>query len=141
MIENTFGILAARWRIFRRPILAEPENAISYTKAAVVLHNYLRTHESSVYCPPGFVDGEDGSGNVVQGSWRDADEPSGFAAMSHTGSNRLYYDIHNDYFNSTIFHLCIQDQLLKYETYLKNISPVLREKYAGKPITFAVPNN
>ena len=94
IIENTFGILAARWRIFRRPILAQPQNAISYTKAAIVLHNYLRTHNSPVYCPPGFVDGEDGSGNVVQGSWRDSDQPSGIEAVSHTGGNRLAtYDV------------------------------------------------
>ena len=87
VIENTFGILAARWRIFRRPIIADPNNVISYTKAAIVLHNYLRTNEPSMYSPAGFVDGEDGSGNIVLGSWREDDQPSGFAAITHTGSN------------------------------------------------------
>ena len=88
VIENSFGILAARWRIFRRPILADPDNAIAFTKAAIALHNYLRTHESSVYCPPGFVDGEDGDGNVVNGTWRDGEQASGISAISLTGSNR-----------------------------------------------------
>ena len=23
-----------------------------------------------MYCPPGFLDGEDGGGNVINGSWR-----------------------------------------------------------------------
>lgn len=68
-IENSFGILASRWRIFRRPIIADPDNAILFTKAAIALHNFLRTKESTIYCPPGFTDGEDGAGNVIAGSW------------------------------------------------------------------------
>lgn len=68
--ENTFGILASRWRIFRRPILAESERAVIYTKAGITLHNFLRTTESSSYCPPGFIDSEDGAGNVVHGSFQ-----------------------------------------------------------------------
>ena len=70
IIENSFSILANRWRIFRQPIIAKPERAVINTKAAIALHNYLRTTESSVYCPPIFVDAEDGTGNIVSGSWR-----------------------------------------------------------------------
>ena len=36
-IENTFGILASRWRIFRRPIKAKVENAQRYSLAAIGL--------------------------------------------------------------------------------------------------------
>ena len=86
MIENTFGILASRWRIFRRPIIAEPERAVAYTKAAIALHNFLRTTESLVYCPPGFADSEDGVGNVVEGSWRNED--SNMVSISRAGGNR-----------------------------------------------------
>ena len=90
IIENSFGILAARWRVFRRPIIAEPERAVLYTQAAVALHNYLRTTESSVYCPPGFTDGEDGIGNRIDGGWRgDEDSNTGMHSVSHTGSNRF----------------------------------------------------
>lgn len=141
MIENTFGILAARWRIFRRPILANPENAILFTKATIVLHNYLRTLESSVYCPPGFVDGEDGSGNVVHGSWRDEEQPSGIAAMSHTGGNRLHITFYQIYFHFNFFNLGIQDQLLRSENFSKTILLVLKVNYAGKLIMFVAPNN
>ena len=88
IIENSFGIMAARWRIFRRPIIAQPERVEVYTKAAIALHNYLRTTESSVYCPPGFVDGEDGEGNIIGGSWREEENPSGLTSISHVGSNR-----------------------------------------------------
>ena len=37
VIENSCGILAARWKFFRRPIIANPENVVSYTKAAIPL--------------------------------------------------------------------------------------------------------
>ncbi|XP_046862404.1 uncharacterized protein LOC124455829 [Xenia sp. Carnegie-2017] len=40
-IENAFGILPARFRIFRRPIHARVEMVVRITQAAVVLHNYL----------------------------------------------------------------------------------------------------
>ena len=90
IIEKSFGILAARWRIFKRPIIAEPTRAIVYTKAAIALHNYLRTTESSVYCPPGFADAEDGIGNVVDGSWREElSSAAGLTSMSRVGSNRF----------------------------------------------------
>ena len=88
VIENTFGILAARWRIFRRPIIAHPTRVVTFTKAAVALHNYLHTTESSVYCPPGFIDGEDGAGNVIEGSWRSEEDSSGLQQLGHTGGNR-----------------------------------------------------
>ena len=42
VIENTFGILSARWRIFHRPIRATVEHMGRYVLAALALHNYLR---------------------------------------------------------------------------------------------------
>lgn len=74
--------------MFRRPIIAEPENVVKFTKAAIALHNYLRTEESAVYCPPGFVDGEDGSGNLIPGLWRDGEDPSGLVRIGRVSSNR-----------------------------------------------------
>ena len=65
-------------------MIAEPSRAIVYTKAAICLHNYLRTLESSVYCPPGFIDGEDGSGNCI-----DQDACSGMESLAATGM--LYF--------------------------------------------------
>ena len=41
IIENNFGILAARFRIFRRFILSFLETVENITKACVALHNYL----------------------------------------------------------------------------------------------------
>ena len=65
VIENAFGILATKFRIFRRAIIAKPEKVTRITQAACALHNYLKISEmhsppsSRVYCPPGYVDRED----------------------------------------------------------------------------------
>ena len=68
-------------------MIAEPERAAVYTKAAIALHNFLRTTESSLYCPPGFVDSEDGMGNSIPGSWRDEEHPADLDSVSRTSSN------------------------------------------------------
>ena len=47
IVENAFGILAARFRCFRRPLLLQPCDAAAIIKGAVVLHNFLR-HEVGV---------------------------------------------------------------------------------------------
>ena len=95
VIEDSFGILASRWRIFRRPIIADPDHVVIYTKAAIALHNFLRTTESSVYCPPGFVDAEDGCGNVTLGSWRQASLLAGLQILRQLGGNRYTSLIHS----------------------------------------------
>ena len=62
---------------------------VVYAKAAIALHNYLRTTESAVYCPPGFIDGEDGEKNPIDGGWRTDEEPcTGMEPLSQIGSNR-----------------------------------------------------
>ena len=58
----------------------------------IVLHNYLRTLESSVYCPAGFSDCEDASGNHIEGGWRqDNDTSIGLEPVPHLSSNRCVY--------------------------------------------------
>ena len=45
-----------------------------------------------MYCPPGFVDGEDGEGNVVRGSWREGEGSSSMTSVAMTSSNRYIND-------------------------------------------------
>lgn len=79
----------ARWRIFRRPIIAKPDHVVLYTKAAIALHNFLRTTESSIYCPKVFIDAEDGAGNVINGTWRDDSSiVGGLQSIGQIGGNR-----------------------------------------------------
>ncbi|KAL7406921.1 hypothetical protein ABVT39_000170 [Epinephelus coioides] len=42
IVENTFGILSAQWRMYRRVIAMGPENVEACVKATCVLHNYIR---------------------------------------------------------------------------------------------------
>ena len=46
----------------------EPNRVIICSKAVIALHN--KHHRPSVYCPPGFIDIEDGAGNSIDGRWR-----------------------------------------------------------------------
>jgi len=71
VIENAFGILATRWRIFRRPVIAKPDNIVHMVKAACVLHNYLqKNNRQAMYCPADVVDTYDDDGNLIPGAWR-----------------------------------------------------------------------
>lgn len=42
VVENTFGILASQWRMYRRAIEVQPEVAEKCVKATCVLHNFMR---------------------------------------------------------------------------------------------------
>lgn len=51
IVENVFGILASRFRIFQTPINLEPENVEKIVMATCALHNFLIEHQSSTYAP------------------------------------------------------------------------------------------
>lgn len=80
LIENTFGILASRGQVFRKPILMHPKSVDKIIMAAICLHNYLKTIndlrpiENRIYCPPNFIDIEETNGNIIPGTWRNEDE-------------------------------------------------------------------
>ena len=107
-IENAFGILSAKWRIFRRPIRASPDTVESIIKATVCLHNFLRLTDNANYTPKGFCDSKDGYGKIIDGDWRNIieNEGSAFQSISRIGSNNYGFDakaVRNQfetYFNS-----------------------------------------
>lgn len=45
VVESAFGILAARWRIFRKPIIACTSTVQKIVQAAIVLHNFIINSE------------------------------------------------------------------------------------------------
>ena len=79
VIENTFGILDTKFRIFQNLIIANPEKVAKVTQVACVLDNYLKISEMHCppsarhYCPPGYVDHEDRYVNIIPGDWRTED--------------------------------------------------------------------
>lgn len=75
IIENSFGILAARWQIFHKPIDASPENVDAIVLACISLHNFLSKTDPQYeiqarYNPPNFTDRTTETGEIIPGEWR-----------------------------------------------------------------------
>lgn len=75
-IENTFGILTARWRIFTHPISLHPDSGDKIIMTCLCLHNFLMTENNRLqvrertYCPSHYIDTELDNGDVILGEWR-----------------------------------------------------------------------
>lgn len=79
VVENTFGILSARFRLFRRPIHLDANKTKRLTLACCALHNLLI--EKSPSYAASLVDRYDEDGNLIPGEWRNnampaVDEPT-----------------------------------------------------------------
>jgi len=110
VIENSFGIMAKRFRIFRRPIVAQQEyvedivkcesNQVVYLhyhytnckfvclSACVAMHNFLRSEDlsapnSASDCPPGYAD----TGDEDNGHWRHEEPSLALRNLSNLSSN------------------------------------------------------
>ncbi|KAK3920702.1 Protein ALP1-like [Frankliniella fusca] len=76
VIENAFGILAARFRILRSNIIASETLAQNIILACVALHNLHLLREDSIpprqriYLPPGYADIYKSNGKFKKGRWR-----------------------------------------------------------------------
>lgn len=75
VIENTFGIFVAKWRILERPMIAKLETIEKIVQAIVCLHNFLKKEDkekadNARYCPSNYVDRENEDGCIFLGEWR-----------------------------------------------------------------------
>lgn len=70
VVENAFGILSTRFRIFRKEITMHPNGAEKIVLACTVLHNFLRRKCGASYMPQRSVDQEEEDHSVVNGLWR-----------------------------------------------------------------------
>ncbi|XP_077314623.1 uncharacterized protein LOC143934951 [Lithobates pipiens] len=70
VVENAFGIMASRFRIFHTAMNAAVEKVDIIVECCCMLHNFLRCTTVS-YMPTSAVDMEDiTSGTIVPGDWR-----------------------------------------------------------------------
>lgn len=88
IIENSFGILVARCRIYHRPIQTSVETAENIVQATVCLHNYLRQTNTASHCPSSFLDSEDSTGQIQPGEATNAAQCGSNGALKPLASPR-----------------------------------------------------
>lgn len=84
-IENAFGILRARWQIFRGPINADLKMVRRITKTCCCLHNFLKVKDTS-YCPASYQ-GYEIDGQWVDGQWRSETSGNQLLPVGRVSSN------------------------------------------------------
>lgn len=85
VVENAFGVMVARWRIFDGPIITSLQTTEKIVKACVVLHNFLMNKPQ--YCRTGFTDTVQSDGTINPGEWRQQIRNSGLQSIRGIGSN------------------------------------------------------
>ncbi|CAK1593514.1 unnamed protein product [Parnassius mnemosyne] len=87
VVENAFGILASRFRVFRQPISVKIENLDAIVLASCALHNFLR-QKSKIYWTPSSVDYEDLQHQIFRtGDWR---QQGALTPLHRTGERNTY---------------------------------------------------
>lgn len=112
-VENAFGIMASRFRIFHTAINLSLWKIDLVIMACCVLHNFLRRKARNFYIPPGAVDLEDfHTGAVVPGEWRN--------------NETAYFGLQNTQQNITTD---AKQNRMNYEQYFNNIGTVSWQNY------------
>lgn len=89
LVENVFGILAARFRVLKSEISMNVESATDVVLATCVLHNLLRQRCGGSYMAPGSCDSEDIDYCVVPGDWRQEDNLTGLLSTTARNSTNI----------------------------------------------------
>lgn len=120
-MENAFGILAARWRVFGRALECSVETAEDITKACVALHNYLcnadqsQHPETERYMNPVLMDTEGGHGEWRQAVQGDTNllDPLRFTAARTTQDGIAVRELFKDYFLTDEGRVAWQDAVIQ----------------------------
>jgi len=72
IVENAFGILAARWKILKKPISVKLQTTETILQAITCLHNYIITtgFNDNCYLHEGITDRESPNGELIEENWR-----------------------------------------------------------------------
>jgi DDE superfamily endonuclease len=88
VVENAFGILAARFRVFEKPMPYSPDKVVKIVKTCCALHNWLQQTTLQNRHYEFTVDTErTQAGTTIPGSWRNEPQPLGMQAMPISHSN------------------------------------------------------
>lgn len=98
-VENAFGILAKRFRVFHTAINMNPTKIDQVVLAACALHNFLRRHSKHSYVPKKYVDLEIlDTGEIIRGEWRtDNKSLDGLQYANQRNASRAAKENRNNY--------------------------------------------
>jgi DDE superfamily endonuclease len=85
VVENAFGILAHRFRVFLTPINSSTSSVTQIVLAAVLLHNFMKSRQSSArtYFHCNAVDLEDTeTGTLTPGTWSQDNSSTGMVDLT-----------------------------------------------------------
>ena len=114
VVENSFGILAYRWRCMLGTMQQEPHRAKIIVMAAICLHNLMRLRYSGLQNSD--LDREDDAGNNIPGAWRndrvlqDMDRVGRRNVANREGKRLREYLKH--YYNSDVGRLSWQEHMI-----------------------------
>lgn len=93
IVENAFGILVCKFRIFLKPLPYAPAKADKIVRTCVALHNWLRKTQGTIQSVT--VDTENiETGNIIPGSWREF-LATGLINIERSLQNRSSQQAHN----------------------------------------------
>lgn len=90
IVENCFGILVSRFRIFEKPLPFSPEKVEKIVKACCALHNWFRKTKTPIQVCTLDVEDSDTT-NINLGSWRNIPR-DGLADLPTSLQNRTSQD-------------------------------------------------
>lgn len=113
-IENSFGVLTAKWRVFHVPLNFKLQTSMDIVKAAVCLHNFLISVELNEnikdrrYITDEFVDRTLKDGSIIPGDWRN------YADINNEDENIVNQNIKIPEIVLTMTAMNHRDQLADY---------------------------
>lgn len=123
VVENSFGILANRWRCLTTTMHQEPQNVTKIVLGCLTLHNVLR---KKIPLRPGEVDAEDAQGNVVRGAWRDEVHlMNGRNGRGNQNNNagKEVRDYLRAYYNAPVGAVAWQERAIDVQRYRRPLPP------------------
>ena len=106
VVENSFGILAARFGIYQTMITQAPDKAKKFVLASLALHNFLQENKDLRFCGQGAVD----VGDAENGEWK-------ATPTAHLSFHFVYSPV-DQYRPSQDCHLFNFTQLFQFHLYL-----------------------